>query len=88
MLKVIVSAKLSVCGISSTVKCIIKSQATKKQARLEFTVRPSLSHSHSSGLHACDNNIREMNESREGTEIPVYLTAHHHKSFLIATIIN
>lgn len=88
MLKVIVSAKLSVCGISSSVNCIIKSQATKKQARLEFTVRPSLSHSNSSGLHASDNNIREMNESQEETEIPVHFTAHHHKSFLITKLIN
>ncbi len=42
--------KVSPLGISSRVNCIINSQAAKRQAWLEFTLEPSLSHRHNSAL--------------------------------------
>ena len=44
---------MSVLGISSRVNCIINSQAAKRQAWLEFTLEPSLSHRHHSALCVC-----------------------------------
>lgn len=42
--------KVNMLGISSRVNCIINSQAAKRQAWLEFTLEPSLSHRHNSAL--------------------------------------
>lgn len=40
-------------GISSRVDCVINPQAVKRQAWLEFTLEPSLSHRHNLALCVC-----------------------------------
>ncbi len=47
----VIECKTSVLCISSRVNCIINSQAAKRQAWLEFTLGPSLSHRYNSALY-------------------------------------